>query len=65
LAGIATSAGSACIARLKQPSPVLEALGLPKKQCLESIRFTLGRKTTKKDIEVTVSSIVKIVKKGT
>ncbi len=51
LAGIAVSAGSACSARSAEPSYVIAALGLKGEQSSRSIRFTLGRPTSKRDID--------------
>ncbi len=51
LAGLAVSAGSACRARAVTPSYVIEALGYSKERAKSSIRFSLGRPTTEKEIE--------------
>lgn len=50
LQGIAISSGSACEARSLEPSYVIEALGLSHKRAMESIRITLGRITTKEEL---------------
>ena len=49
-ADIGISTGSACRSRATEPSYVLEALGLSKERSASSIRFSLGRQTTKGDI---------------
>ncbi len=49
-AGIAASSGSACRARAHQASYVLEAMGYLRERARSSIRFSLGRPTTKNDI---------------
>ncbi len=54
LAGIAVSAGSACAARSTEPSYVIKTLVLGMKQPSRSIRITLGRPTSKKDIDITL-----------
>ena len=54
LAGIAASGGSACTSGNREPSHVLQAIGLDEKQIKGSIRFTLGRNTTSEEIERTV-----------
>lgn len=59
LAGVAISAGSACSARALEPSHVLLAMGLSDEQTRASIRFSLGRFTTEKEIE----EVLKILKK--
>ncbi|HVO28621.1 MAG TPA: cysteine desulfurase family protein [Candidatus Paceibacterota bacterium] len=50
LAGLAVSSGSACRSRAMEPSYVIEALGYSKERAKASIRFSLGRPTTKADI---------------
>ncbi len=62
LAGLAVSAGSACSARSAEPSYVMEALGFSKKQSGRNIRFTLGRPTSKKDIDTALRIIRKLTK---
>jgi len=61
--GIAVSTGSACSSRNLEPSHVLMALGLQPEQAHGSIRFSIGRWTTKKDILKTVKVLEKAVKK--
>ena len=50
LAGFAVSAGSACSAGSLEPSHVLSAMGIPEDRAQSSLRVTLGRFTTEKDI---------------
>lgn len=59
--GFAVSAASACnTLSLENSSYVLEAIG--KKECTSSsLRFTLGRGTTKSDIDKLISTLKKIV----
>ncbi|HBK35298.1 TPA: cysteine desulfurase NifS [Candidatus Uhrbacteria bacterium] len=61
--GIAVSTGSACTSQSLEPSHVLTALGLPHEQAHSSIRFTLGRSTTQKDLEFVLSVLPQVVKK--
>lgn len=56
LAGIATSPGAACTTRVSKTSYVLEALGFPEKRAGGSLRFSLGRQTTKKDIDFAIKA---------
>lgn len=54
---IAASTGSACAATETKPSHVLRALGLSKEQANSSIRFGVGRGTTRVEIEKALSAI--------
>lgn len=60
-AGIQCAVGSACSASSDQPSHVLQAIGLSEEQAQTSLRFTMGRSTTKQDIEKTVDTLAKLV----
>lgn len=51
LAGIAASAGSACASLTQEPSHVLRALGLDPRAVEGSLCFTLGRWSTREDVE--------------
>lgn len=59
--GIQCAVGSACSASSDQPSHVLQAIGLSEEQAQTSLRFTMGRSTTKQDIEKTVDTLAKLV----
>ena len=48
--GIAVSAGSACSTREDRPSHVLKAIGLSDQAAKETIRVSLGRSTSERDI---------------
>ena len=61
--GICASTGSACTSAQLEPSHVLRALGLPREVIHGSLRLTLGRETTKKDIDYLLKVLPKIVKK--
>ena len=52
--GIYASAGSACTANEIEISHVLKAMKIPEKLAGGSIRFTFGKETTDKDIEITL-----------
>ena len=58
---IALSSGSACTSASIQPSHVLKALGLTKKQSHASIRFGIGRFNTETEIEYTIEKVIKTV----
>jgi len=62
-AGIAVSTGSACSSGSLERSHVLKGMGVPDQHNQGSIRFSLGRNTTKEDIDYTVAELVKIIKK--
>lgn len=48
--GIRASSGSACTSRYVEPSHVLRAIGVEKKYLNGAVRLSMGRQTTKKDI---------------
>ena len=60
--GICTSTGSACTSQSLDPSHVILACGLPYEVAHGTLRFTLGRKTTKEDIERIIKVLPDIVK---
>jgi len=49
--GICASSGSACTSKSLDPSHVILAIGLPYEAAHGSIRFTLGKRTTKEGID--------------
>jgi len=59
--GIAASTGSACSSKSLEPSHVLLALGLTHMQAHGSLRLTLGKENTEKDIKHALSILPKIV----
>jgi cysteine desulfurase len=61
--GFAVSHKSACASQTDDSSFVIRALGATEKEAKENIRITLGRDTTKKDLERLVKAIKEIVKK--
>lgn len=63
LKDIALSSGSACTSASLEPSYVLRALGADDEMAHSSIRFGLGRFTTKEEVEYTVDKCVSNVKK--
>lgn len=54
---IAASTGSACHAGSVHISPVLAAMGVPRDSALGSVRFSLGRDTTRDQIDCVVESV--------
>jgi cysteine desulfurase len=59
--GIAVSTGSACSSKSLEPSHVLLALGLPHIAAHGSVRLTLGRFNTEKDVAYLLSVMPKII----
>lgn len=54
---VAASTGSACHSGRVELSPVLEGMGLAPEVGMGAIRFSLGRDTTKEDIDAVVSAL--------
>ncbi len=63
LAGIAVSTGSACSSGTLESSYVLMSMKVPVELAHGSVRFTLGEKTTKEDIDTTVEKLKEIIAK--
>jgi cysteine desulfurase len=59
--GVAISSGSACNSNEANGSHVIDALGYGKERGLGSVRFSLGRNTTKKDIDFVIKSLPEII----
>ncbi|MEQ8845972.1 MAG: cysteine desulfurase family protein [Phycisphaerales bacterium] len=55
--GVCVSAGSACSSGSLEPSPVLCAMGLDKKQAAGSLRLSLSRFSTEEEVDFAVDSI--------
>jgi cysteine desulfurase len=51
LKGLACSTGAACSSGAIEPSHVLTAIGLPVEEARSSLRFSLGRHTTREEID--------------
>ena len=62
--GICASAGSACTSGQSIASHVIHALGLEADPALGTLRFTLGRMTTKAEIDQTVDALKKILEEN-
>ena len=58
--GIRAGSGSACTSHSVEPSDVLKAIGVPDTYIHGALRFSLGRDTTKKDIDYLVKTLAKI-----
>lgn len=51
---VAVSTGSACSSGSVEPSAVLLAMNIPRDAAFESVRFSLGRFTTREDVDLAV-----------
>jgi len=60
LAGVQCSTGSACASGSSEPSPVLQAMGLPESVVGSALRFSLGAGTTAADIEEAAARILQV-----
>lgn len=56
--GIQAAAGSACSAGSEEPSHVLRALCLSDEDARSSLRLTMGRSTTKEDIDAVMHALI-------
>lgn len=63
LAGIAVSAGSACSSGASRPSRVLLAMGHSEWESLNSIRISLGERSTVNDVERIMAVLTTIIKR--
>jgi cysteine desulfurase len=61
--GVYVSTGSACSATDLKASYVLQAIGLHKNYLNSNIRFSLGRYTTKKEIDYAVKCLKETIKR--
>jgi len=61
--GIAASSGSACTSGTLEPSHVLLAMGIPPEVAHGSIRFSLGRETTEKEIDYVLEVLPGIIER--
>ena len=61
--GIAASTGSACSTVSLEPSHVLLAIGIKPEQAHGSLRITIGKYTTKKEIDYTINTLKKVILK--
>jgi cysteine desulfurase len=61
LEGVAASTGSACHSGRIEMSPVLQAMGVAPEVGMGAIRFSLGRQTTRPDIDAVVARVVGVL----
>ncbi|MBN1924513.1 MAG: cysteine desulfurase [Prolixibacteraceae bacterium] len=60
--GICVSSGSACSSQINKPSHVLKAIGLTDTAAEETLRISLGKDTTIRDVQYTLKVIDKYLK---
>lgn len=63
LEGIAISTGSACASGSLDPSHVLLATGVPREQVHGSIRISMGRETSTKDVDYAIAKFSSVIKR--
>lgn len=63
MAGVHASAGSACSSGSLRPSHVVAALGIPDATARGVLRFSLGRATTRADVERAVERTVEVIRR--
>jgi cysteine desulfurase len=64
LEGVAASSGSACSAGTLEPSHVLTAMGRSPAEARASVRFSLGRETTRDHLEFAVGAFKKALERS-
>lgn len=60
-AGLAISTGSACASGSSEPSPVLQAMGLPAEVIASAVRVSFGKPTTRSEVEFAASTLSRLV----
>ena len=60
-AGVSASSGSACSSASLEPSDVLVSIGLDADIAVSSVRFSIGRTTTKADIETVLEKLSSVL----
>jgi len=63
LKGIAVSSGSACTSGAVEPSHVLVAMGIPKIVAQGAVRFSMGRSTTKVQLDYVLAELPAIIER--
>jgi len=60
--GISAGSGSACTSRAVEPSHVLKAIGVGRKYLSGALRFSMGKETTKSDIDYVLKVLPKVIR---
>jgi cysteine desulfurase len=63
LKGVAVASGSACTSGATEPSHVLQAMKVPTVSARGAVRFSLGRSTTKEDLEYVLTELGPIIQR--
>lgn len=63
LSSVAASAGAACHSDRVDISPVIQAMGIPVEYAMGTIRFSVGRGTSSKEIDLALKEIERVIKK--
>jgi cysteine desulfurase len=61
LEGVCAAAGSSCSSGAAEPSHVLAAMGLTRREAREAVRFSLGFASTEADIERALDVVPRVV----
>ncbi|NQU94661.1 MAG: IscS subfamily cysteine desulfurase [Candidatus Omnitrophica bacterium] len=61
--GVAVSTGSACASGSLDPSHVLLATGTPAERAHGSIRISMGRENTEKEVDYVLTTLIDVIKK--
>ncbi|RMG86064.1 MAG: cysteine desulfurase [Chloroflexi bacterium] len=61
--GVAASGGSACKTGNPEPSATLLAMGYPPEEAIGTLRLTVGRQTTEKDVAYAIDVVAQTVEK--
>ncbi len=63
LEGVCASSGSACSAGSLEPSHVLKAIGVPKEEANALVRFSLGRETTREEVQYVMGLLPDVIRR--
>lgn len=59
--GVCASAGAACASGSMEPSPILRAMGVPPDLAMGSVRFSLSKETTEREVDEAVGIVAEVV----
>jgi cysteine desulfurase len=61
VSGVALSTGSACTSASLEPSYVLRATGVPDRLAFSSLRFSLGKRNTRDEVDAVIDQVVEAI----